>query len=72
MKNAMQSAINAIRRAIGYVDILTAGNDPEYAGLGNDVRTIIADIEAIARSRRTRIENSTAKEPEEGTENKAA
>jgi hypothetical protein len=71
-KNAMQSAINAIRRTIGYVDILTAGNDPEFAGLGADVQNIIADVETIARSRRTRIENNAAKEPEEGTENKAA
>ena len=72
LKNAMQSTINAIRRVIGYVDVITAGNDPEFAGLGADVRTILADVETIARSRRTRIENSATKEPVEGTENKAA
>jgi hypothetical protein len=49
-----------------------SGNDPEFAGLGADVRTIIADVETIARSPRTRIENNTAKEPDAGTENKAA
>jgi hypothetical protein len=59
-KNAMQSAVNAIRRVIGYVDVITAGNDTEFAGLGADVRTILADVETIARSRRTRTEAGRA------------
>jgi hypothetical protein len=62
IRNAMLQAANAVHRFLGYVDVLVAANGEGAAGLRNEVRSIIADVETIARARRTRLQQSGEQE----------
>jgi hypothetical protein len=64
LKNAVQSAVNAIRRFLGYMDIMVVSDDQDFIPLGSEVRSILSDVEAIAHSRKTRSENNVEKEPD--------
>jgi hypothetical protein len=65
VKNAMTATVNAVHRFLGFVDIMVAGQGEGVAELATEVRSILTDVEAIARSRRTRIQNHEADQPEE-------
>ncbi|MBN1578693.1 MAG: hypothetical protein JW913_19170 [Chitinispirillaceae bacterium] len=54
----MEGAVTAIRRFLGYVDLLIAGDETAFSEIGQAVTTILADVESIARGRKTREENS--------------
>jgi hypothetical protein len=56
----VQSAVNAIRRFLGYMDIMVVSDDQDFIPLGSEVRSILSDVEAIAHSRKTRSENNVA------------
>ena len=71
LKNATRKVANAIRALLGFVDVLVAANRDGAAELGNQVGRIIADIEAIARARRTRMRNQEP-EPMEAPVSEAA
>jgi hypothetical protein len=71
LKNATRVAIRAIQRFLGYVDALAAGDDPEATAIENEVRCIIAEVEALARSRRTKSGNDTHPETTVTLENAA-
>jgi hypothetical protein len=57
LKNAMQAVVHAVRRFLGYVDVVAGNNDPDSTELLSEVQRILADVEAIARGRKTRFEN---------------
>lgn len=64
VKTHMVSTADALRRFLGYLDVVIAENIPASADIGETAHTIIAEVEAIARSRKTRTQNSAAVEPE--------
>ncbi|MBN2038358.1 MAG: hypothetical protein JW768_16580 [Chitinispirillaceae bacterium] len=49
---------NSVRRFLGYVDVIVAAECEGAAELRNEVRSIIADVESIARTRRTRLQGN--------------
>jgi hypothetical protein len=71
LKNATEGAVVAVRRFLGYADLLIAGDETAYSEPGQAIAAILADVEAIARGRKTREENSDDKESG-GPENAAS
>jgi hypothetical protein len=74
LKKAMDTAIDALRRFFGYIDVLDATQSPDAADIEAKVRAIISDVETIARGRITRMGNGSGAERETAEEevNKAA
>lgn len=57
LKTAMRTLKNAIRRFLGYVDIMASADEQGTAELQGEISRILADVESIARARRTRLHN---------------
>jgi hypothetical protein len=65
IKTHMDATVDALRRFLGYLDVLIADSTPESAEIGDAAFTIINDVEAIARARKTRMHNGDSEQPEE-------
>ena len=65
LKNAMRETSNAIRAFLGFVDVLVTAKRDGAVELGDQVGRIIDDVEAIARSRRTRMQGKDGDKPEQ-------
>jgi hypothetical protein len=65
VKNAMNETANAVRQFLGFVDVMVSARGEGAEELASEVRSILADVEAIARSRKTRLQNRDEAEPQE-------
>ena len=65
IKTQMEATGDALRRFLGYLDVLIADGTQEYAVFGENAFAIIGDVEAIARGRKTTMHNGEDGQPEE-------
>ena len=64
-KKAMHLLKTAIRRFLGYVDVITASDEHDTMELKSEVSRILTDVESIARARKTRLLHSEPEQPDQ-------
>ncbi len=65
IKKHMKTTVDALRRFLGYLDVFATDGTEESAATSNAALAIINDVEAIARTRKTRIHGDDAEQPAE-------
>jgi hypothetical protein len=65
IKKHMATTVDALRRFLGYLDVLVTDGTAKSAANSVAALAIINDVEAIARARKTRMHNGDAEQPGE-------
>ena len=65
LKKAMRTVETAVRRFLGFVDVMVAADEQGTAELHSEISSILTDVEAIARARRTRKQSSGEEQQEQ-------